>query len=126
MFSRELRRVKHSIVCESQFCENRKNEYLLLRKENFYILTSSKKNVKDLIWNEQKCTNPTTSLLKKTFSFIYYYVPKAASSHRPGGIHMSEYSIKIWEHIVLVERMCRERLLVKQFRVMHLVRIPLQ
>lgn len=36
---------------------------------------------------------------KKTFSFIYYYVPKAASSHRPGGIHMSEYSIKIWEHI---------------------------
>ena len=49
MFSRELLRVKHSIVCESQFCENRKNEYLLLRKENFYFLTSSKKNVKDLI-----------------------------------------------------------------------------
>ena len=39
---------------------------------------------------------------------------------------MSEYSIKIWEHIFLVGRMCRERLLVKQFRVMHLVRIPLQ
>lgn len=62
----------------------------------------------------------------KTFSFIYYYVPKAASSHRPGGIHMSRIFHKDLGTHILVERMCREELLVKQFRVMHLVRIPLQ
>jgi len=56
-------------------------------------------------------------------------VPRAASLYRPGGIHMSEYSIKIWEHIFLAERnhlMCKERLLVKEFRGTHLGRTPLQ
>lgn len=44
-------------------------------------------------------------------------VSRAASLHRPGAIHMSEYSIKIWEHIFGRKKSLCVQGFVKEFRV---------